>query len=273
MARRAAWILVLACALPALALPAFAGDQAVLSELWQRRVLPPDKNEASPADLLLLARMHRVEADDAVGYLRGKLHGLRGLAVLTRDRKTRQSHWSLTKEGLEKYLFLRTQDALAYFQQHDVGYKAAFLAKDMQDAAIFDQAGLLTDAGLAVYDRLLANVEAHYRLPDGTVGGNRAPPRPAEPPPEPVVAQPPVRRHRVTEPPPEARPEPAEQQPSSPPPGAAPPPAGLDAPPSSPQSGQAASPDAMPPQSASKPPPEAQSAPAPDPGPAPSDSD
>ncbi len=180
--RPSAWILILAMALPAAARA--AGGRSVLSQLWQRRILSPDKDQYGPTELLLLGRMRRAEAEDACGYLDRRFHNIRAWTVLLRDHKTRRARLVLNKEGFDKYLFLRTQDALAYFQARDVEYKTAFRLSDMAGQPLFDSGGLLTDAGQTVYDRLLARLPVYYRLPDGQVLGNRAPQKAEAPPQE-----------------------------------------------------------------------------------------
>ena len=51
----------------------------------------------------------------------GRVHGLKGLAVEYRPVGGLMTQWRITKEGFERYLFLRSQDALDYFDSKDVG--------------------------------------------------------------------------------------------------------------------------------------------------------
>ena len=148
--------------------------RATLEEMWQRRLLPPDQDEWSPSDLALLTRMRRVE-DEALGYLHRRFGGVRpwsvrsgaGTAVVVR----------LTKAGYEKYEFLLTQDAIAYFESKGAQAKDVFALKSLEGAALFDADGRLTDDGAALYARADAKLPAFWRGPDGRVYGTRRPPK------------------------------------------------------------------------------------------------
>ncbi len=148
--------------------------RATLEEMWQRRLLPPDQEEWSPADLALLTKMRRVEGE-ALGYLRRRFGGVRpwsarsgaGTAVVVR----------LTKAGYEKYEFLFTQDAIAYFESKGAEAKDVFALKGWDGQALFDGDGRLTDEGAALYTRARAKLPAFWRGPDGRVYGTRRPPK------------------------------------------------------------------------------------------------
>ena len=149
--------------------------RALLEEMWQRRILPPDQRMWSPDDYELLERMRRAE-DDALALLRRKAGGLRPW--------TARSHSGavpgvprLTKEGYEKYMFLLTQDAIVYFESKGADAKTAFKLKDWSGKVLFDGRGTITEAGAAVYRRAKLNLEVFWRAPDGTAFGTRRPPK------------------------------------------------------------------------------------------------
>lgn len=155
--------------------------QRVLAELWQRHILSADMTSYGTQDLALLERVRAAESDGAFRLLRQTYHGLGGFAVSDHPGSA-SGRLLLTKEGFDRYLFLRSQQALAYFQTRDVEAKDAFRLKDEQDQPLFTPDGLLTEAGAALYARVRAGLEVRWKLPDGAVAGNR-PHRPAKAPP------------------------------------------------------------------------------------------
>jgi len=103
--------------------------------------------------------------------------GAKGLAVSSRRAGSSAKRWRLTKEGYEKYLFSRSQDALDYFESKGVDAKWAFSLTDLKGRRLFDGGGLLTEAGESLYARLRAGRKAFWKTPSGEVMGNRRPPR------------------------------------------------------------------------------------------------
>ena len=150
----------------------------LLSELWQRGLLPPDTNSWSAQDLALLARLRKAEVGDALERLHRHSPGLQGLVVKDRLPSGRL-RVRLTRIGFEQYLALKTQEALDYFESKGVEIKWAYGLTDLQGRGLFDQAsGKLTDAGDELYSRTLTNQPTFWKTRDGEVIGNRAhPPR------------------------------------------------------------------------------------------------
>ncbi|MBI3551595.1 MAG: hypothetical protein HY077_03690 [Elusimicrobia bacterium] len=162
-----------------------ADRQSTLAEMWQRGLLPPDTVRWSPEDFSLLERVRRAEAAGAVVVLRRRLHGLKGLAVEFRPVGALVPQWRLTKSGYDRYLFLRSQDAIEYFDSRDIGAKWAFQLLDLDGNRLFEKNGQLTEAGENLYNRVQAGMEAQWKSPAGELFGNRrrppAPPAAAEP--------------------------------------------------------------------------------------------
>jgi hypothetical protein len=208
-----------------------AQRQSVLSEMWQRRVLPADIMQWNPEDMVLLERIRRAEAAGALNLLRHRFMGLKGLAVEYRPVGA-SSAWRLTKEGYQRYVFVRSQDALQYFDGKEIGAKDAFKLMDLDGSKLFDSTGLLTDAGEALFDRVQAGLEAFWKNPAGVVAGNRRPPKPP-PAPEPAP-EPPKKVRRRTIIIPQAPPEPASEPAPAPAPAPSPAPAPAPAPQSAP---------------------------------------
>jgi hypothetical protein len=149
--------------------------QKTLSEMWQRRIIAVDATHWTPEDMALLLKTRAAEASGALTYLHGKLRTAADLSVdyKTADGKTSRR---LTKEGLDKYLFLKTQDAISYFQSKDIDAKWVFQLMDLTGKPLFDANGLLTAQGDVLYSSAAADLPAFWRMPDGTVGGTRRPP-------------------------------------------------------------------------------------------------
>jgi hypothetical protein len=148
-----------------------AGDkQAILQELWQRRILPPDQSDWTPEDWSLLKRI-RAEQADALELLAARFGGA-GPWVSGRKGGTTL----LTKPGFDKYVATLTQDALRYFQEKGVRYKWALKLRDMEDRPLFDKGGRITEAGAKVYRRASLNLEVFWKEQNGAVRGTRRPP-------------------------------------------------------------------------------------------------
>lgn len=179
-----AWVLLLA--LPAVGLdgghqpPSAAGAseagdrrRAVLEEMWQRRLLPPDQKMWSPADQELLGRMRRAE-NDALALLRRKFGGLRPWVAKSRGGT---GVAFLTKFGYETYLRVLTQEAIEYFESKGVDAKKVFKLRSWDGRPLFDGRGSITEDGADVYRRAGRNQEVFWRLPGGEVFGTRRPPQ------------------------------------------------------------------------------------------------
>lgn len=170
----------------AAASPADARQQ-ILADLWRRRIISPDFTAYGPQDLALLERMRAAENAGAVELLQRTYHGLEGLAVVSGVPGSRRPPRArLTKDGFDKYLFLLSQQALRYFQRHDVEAKDAFQLRDAAGQKLFTPDGLLTAQGEALYGGVRAGRLERWKLPDGEVQGSRpmrpeagAPPRPS----------------------------------------------------------------------------------------------
>ncbi len=148
----------------------------LLAEMWQRRILSPEADRWAPEDMALLERIRRAEASQAASFLKSRLGTLKGLAV-SRKLPGGAIRLRLTKEGFERYLLIRSQEALRVFESKGVDAKWAFSLRDLEDRRLFEPRGLLSEAGEALYDRILAGLAAHWKTPAGEVFGNRPPPK------------------------------------------------------------------------------------------------
>lgn len=149
--------------------------QAMLEEIWQRRLLPPDQTEWAPKDLDLLRKIRAVESD-ALAYLGHRPGGTRPWTSPRRGASPGERP-RLTKEGYEHYLFLLTQDAIKYFEDKGADAKWAFKLRDWDDKPMFDGGGVITPEGIAVYRRARLNLEVFWKAPDDEVYGTRRPPK------------------------------------------------------------------------------------------------
>jgi hypothetical protein len=178
----------------ALALPAAAGDlgghenpktaaesalpaderRETLQELWQRRLLPPDQDSWSPQDFELLQKIRAAEKD-AIAYLKRAPGGARPWTAKPASASS-SVPGKLTKAGYERYLFLLSQDAIAYFEGKGADAKWALKLRDWDGKPMFDGGGLLTEDGVRVYRRAKINLEVFWKSPNGDVFGTRRPP-------------------------------------------------------------------------------------------------
>ena len=182
-------LLLLALALPAAAgdlggheVPRTAADQAApaderretLQELWQRRLLPPDQDSWSPQDFELLQKIRAAERD-AIVYLKRLPGGARPWTAKPSSGSSVMPG-KLTKAGYERYEFLLSQDAIAFFEAKGADAKWALKLRDWDGKPMFDGGGLLTEEGIRVYRRAKINLEVFWKSPNGDVFGTRRPP-------------------------------------------------------------------------------------------------
>jgi hypothetical protein len=144
--------------------------QEILTEMRARRILPAAANAWKPADEILLARMRQAEASGALDLLKKNLGTLQGFAIWHRVGADR-SQW-LTKAGYDKYLFFRSQQARAYFEEQDTPSRVVFQIKNIQGEELFDSTGLLTSAGEELYNRILRGEKVRWVAPSGQVMDN-----------------------------------------------------------------------------------------------------
>jgi hypothetical protein len=149
--------------------------RATLDEMRRRGILPPDQNQWSPADAALLDEIRAAEPA-ALSLLRRRFGTARPWT--TRAAEGSLAPDLLTKAGYEKYEFLLSQDAIAYFQNKGADAKWVFRLTDWEGKPLFDGNGLLTDAGAAVYRKARRGLRVFWKGPGGRVYGTRRPPAP-----------------------------------------------------------------------------------------------
>lgn len=149
--------------------------QKILSELWQRRIISTEAADWTAADMSLLLRLRSAEEAGAFDFLRKRHKTLKRFAVEYRPAGASLTRVRLTKDGYDRYIFLRTQDAIKYFEGRGVEAKWAFSLRDLDDRPLFNDAGLLTTEGDSLFTRASAGKPAFWRTASGEVMGNRPP--------------------------------------------------------------------------------------------------
>jgi hypothetical protein len=174
-----------------------SAENPTIAEMRQRHIVPQDAVRWTPDQYAGLLRMREAEAMGAFDLLRDKLGTLRGYAAESPRRQGYRSLW-LTEEGYDKFIFLLSQDALAYFQSRGAEVKFVFKLKGVNGKRLFDGGtGLLTQDGVELYNRVRRKLPAFWRYPDGTVNGNVRPPKELGPT---AVALPPAPAERPLKP-------------------------------------------------------------------------
>lgn len=143
--------------------------QNLLAEFWQRRIISTDASSWSPEDLALLQRIRGAERLGALPLLKKKFGSLKAFTVVHKGT-TR-----LTRPGYEKYLFLKSQDAVKWFEAKEVDAKWVYQLKDEKGKDVFDGNGLLTEDGDVLFTRVTHNLPTYWVLPSGERQGNRPP--------------------------------------------------------------------------------------------------
>jgi hypothetical protein len=153
-----------------------------------------DMNQWSPEDMALLLRIRQAEASGALGLLRRHFLSSKGLVLRDHPAGKNSTRLRLTRLGYDKYISIKSQEALQYFEAKDVATKWAYWLTDIDGRPLFDRgSGLLTEAGDELYSRALDNRATFWKLRTGEVRGNRpVPPELRPKPAPPPVAVPPV---------------------------------------------------------------------------------
>jgi hypothetical protein len=157
--------------------------QKVLAELWQRKIISPESDHWGPEETTLLERMRSAERAGAAGFLKARLRSLKNLFVSPPTGSSSSlgslgiPRARLTREGYERYIFLKAQEARAYFERKNMDAKWVFSLRDMEGWPLFDSQGLLTEAGEALYLRVLAGQRVQWKSLSGEVfSSHRIPP-------------------------------------------------------------------------------------------------
>ena len=155
-----------------------ARTEATLQEMWQRRILSTESRQWSSEDLDLLQRMREAERYGAVTLLRKRVGDVSGLTFGARTSPSAPPVLKLTREGYERWVTLRSQEAIDYFEQKGVETKWIFFLVDLDGHRLFDGGGRLTPRGEYVYDLASVNMPVWWRVPQtGEVFGTRPPPQ------------------------------------------------------------------------------------------------
>lgn len=161
-----------------------------LAELKARGVAAKDAVAWSPEEAALLKRLRRAEALGALQFIRDKTGSLAGAVV---DLETGKGYKKplLTVAGFERWLFLLSQEARAFFEGRGAEAKFVFSIKDLAGKRLFTDDGLLTDDGVDLYLAARAKKAVFWRNTDGRPAGTVRPPAdglPPPPPPKPLPA-------------------------------------------------------------------------------------
>lgn len=152
--------------------------------MWERGVIVRGERQWEPEDMRLLERMREAEQLKAFDLLRERAGTLRGLAVNRKLDDGRRALW-LTRAGYERYRYLKSQQARRYFEQKGTDAKWVFKVRDMDGKKLFEATGMLSEAGDALYTRILLGLPADWLDANGEPRSSGRPKRPA-PTPSPV---------------------------------------------------------------------------------------
>jgi len=151
-------------------------DRQLLLEMRRRRVIRPDQGRWTPEEYTTLLRVREAEKLGAFKVLRDRLATLKTLAVEQDDGGGKRL-W-LTREGYDMFLFVKAQNARAYFETRGHQAKDVLLIlSNLRGERLFDADGALTQAGDEIYNRVQRGIPAFWRGRDGRIDGNARPPR------------------------------------------------------------------------------------------------
>ncbi|MDE2237428.1 MAG: hypothetical protein KGK30_06030, partial [Elusimicrobia bacterium] len=86
--------------------PAQAQREALLAELWQRRILSPESRRWTQEDLALLERVRAAERRGAISVLQRRTVGPLGvMAVQYKAPGSDEAELRLTREGYQRWYF------------------------------------------------------------------------------------------------------------------------------------------------------------------------
>lgn len=162
---------------------AVSAHQQLLREMRQRRIIDSDASSWSPDNMKLLLRIRWVEDAGGLYLIKRRFKRLKGLTVIHRPGGGEKPVTRITREGFDRYLVLKTQRALRYFEKRGVDAKWVFSLTDIKKRKLFDESGHLTEWGDVLYTRASLGKPVFWLTSWGEIGGNR-PPREAPLPPE-----------------------------------------------------------------------------------------
>ncbi|MFA5138608.1 MAG: hypothetical protein WC728_05180 [Elusimicrobiota bacterium] len=157
---------------------------ALLREMIHRRIVSAGSSAWSSEQYAQLMRLREAEALGAFDLLRARLGTLRTFVAEAASGSGPKTLY-LNAAGYQRFTFLLSQEARAYFESKGAEARFIFRLKTLGGKKIFDSTGLLTQEGLEVYIRIKRRLPVFWKYPDGTVMGNVRPPKtgaPVEPP-------------------------------------------------------------------------------------------
>lgn len=144
--------------------PIILSHEEILSTMKERNILDPQALDYQEQDLELLKKMLTAEKNKAITYLSNKYNGKipPGLIVEKFPGKL-YARKMLSYSGYNDLIFLLSKDAINLFMK-EASYNEILKLRDLEGNPIFDEKGILTDAGLVAYNMSL-NGQRAYLLP------------------------------------------------------------------------------------------------------------
>lgn len=144
--------------------PMILSHEEIISTMKERNILDPQALDYQEQDFELLKKMLTAEKNKAITYLSDKYNGKipPGLIVEKFPGKL-YARKMLSYSGYNDLIFLLSKDAIDLFMK-EASYNEILKLRDLEGNPIFDEKGILTDAGLAAYNMSL-NGQRAYLLP------------------------------------------------------------------------------------------------------------
>jgi tetratricopeptide (TPR) repeat protein len=145
--------------------PDILSYEEVLAVMRERNIIDPAAEKFTDEEEDLLRKMIQAEKDKGIEYLASKFNGKIPTGfIVERDAGKVYVRKMLTLTGYNELLSRLSGDARDFFLAKNIQPGQVFELKDFDGKMVFDETGLLTDEGLAVYTKGLRGFKA-YILP------------------------------------------------------------------------------------------------------------
>ena len=144
--------------------PDILTQEEVLLTMKERNIIDPSATDFTIEEENLLRQMIRAEKDSGLEYLASKYGGvIPDGFVVERDSGKVYVRKMLTLTGYKDLIVQLSRDAKQLFMDRGVTPGNLFKLKNFDGKEVFDDKGILTDEGLAVYSQALRGAKAYLQ--------------------------------------------------------------------------------------------------------------
>ncbi len=144
--------------------PQIITDEQLLRTLKERNIIDPVSTDFTAKDKELYLKIHNAEANNALEYLSQKYeNNIPPGYIVERDAGKVYVRRMLTLTGYRALVAQLSKDAQDFFLKKAMDPGIVFALRDLQGRPMFDEAGHLTDFGLAAYTKAMRGQKSYLR--------------------------------------------------------------------------------------------------------------